>query len=328
MTKELEEAIEKVMKDALHILVNIQVGSHLYGTATPQSDRDYKGVFLPSKRMLLSSKIPKSLNFNTTLPGRKNSAQDVDEEFYSLHYFLQLACEGQTIALDMLHAPESMILENSEIWRTIVRERQRFYTKNLNSFIRYARRQATKYGIKGARLNAAKEVLAVLHNADASVKLQHVWEQLPQTEYACERGRDPQGFRQYVVCDKMFQESAAIGYVVPILEKFTAEYGRRAQLAADNKQIDWKAVSHALRVAYQVKEILTKKTIHFPLEHADFLREIKEGKPDYLKEVAPRLDSLMDEVEDLLNSSTLPEQSDTAYWEDFLCDTLERELFA
>ncbi len=316
------------MKDTLHILVNIQVGSHLYGTATPQSDRDYKGIFLPSRRMLLSGKIPKNLNFNSSLPEQKNTPQDVDEEFYSLHYFLQLACEGQTIALDMLHAPESMILENSDIWRTIVRERHRFYSKNLKSFIRYARRQATKYGIKGARLNAAKAVLTLLKSTDPSLRLHHVWEQLPQTEYAHTRGRDPQGFRQYAVCDKLFQETTSIGYVIPVLEKFSTEYGRRAQLAAENKQIDWKAVSHALRVAYQVKEILTKKTIRFPLENADFLRQVKEGKPNYLTEIAPRLDALMDEIEGLLNSSTLPERSDTAYWEDFLCDTLDRELFS
>lgn len=315
------------MKDTLTILVNIQVGSHLYGTETPQSDRDYKGVFLPSKRMLLSGKIPKSLSFNSSLPGQKNTPQDVDEEFYSLHYFLQLACEGQTVALDMLHAPESMILESSDIWRKIVKERHRFYSKNLKSFIRYARRQATKYGIKGARLNAAKEVLDILKSTDPSQKLKQVWERLPQAEYAHTRGRDPQGFRQYAVCDKLFQETSAIGYVIPILEKFETEYGQRARLAAENLQIDWKAVSHAMRVAYQVKEILTKKTIRFPLENAEFLRQVKKGATDYLTEVAPRLDALMDEVEDLLGSSELPERVDAAYWENFLCETLEQELF-
>jgi hypothetical protein len=63
--------------------------------------------------------------------------------------------------------------------------------------------------------------------------------------------------RQYQVCGKTFQESATIGYVIPIVEKFYNDYGRRAKLAAENKNIDWKAVSHALRAAYQTKEILT-----------------------------------------------------------------------
>lgn len=115
--------------------------------------------------------------------------------------------------------------------------------------------------------------------------------------------------------------------MIPILEKFSMEYGRRAQLAAENKHIDWKAISHALRVAYQVKEILTKSTITFPLQEAEFLIQVKEGKLNYMNEVAPTLDTLMDEVEDLISHSMLPEATDTTYWENFLCQTLEREVF-
>lgn len=29
-------------------------GAHLYGTATPESDLDYKGIFLPAKEELLN----------------------------------------------------------------------------------------------------------------------------------------------------------------------------------------------------------------------------------------------------------------------------------
>jgi hypothetical protein len=41
--------------------------------------------------------------------------------------------------MDMLHAPENMLIESSDIWRNIVKEKKRFYTKNLNSFVDYAR---------------------------------------------------------------------------------------------------------------------------------------------------------------------------------------------
>ena len=87
--------------------------------------------------------------------------------------------------------------------------------------------------------------------------------------------------RQYQVCGKSFQESTTIGYVIPIIEKFYHDFGRRARLAAENKEIDWKAVSHALRAAYQTREILTENTITFPLRTADFLIEVKQGKLDY-----------------------------------------------
>jgi len=59
----------------------------------------------------------------------------------------------------MLHALDSMILETSAIWQAIINERRRFYSKRLDSFVNYARKQASMYGIKGSRLQAAKASL-------------------------------------------------------------------------------------------------------------------------------------------------------------------------
>jgi len=98
-------------------------------------------------------------------------------------------------------------------------------------------------------------------------------------------------------------------------------------LAAENRNIDWKAVSHALRAAYQTKEILTENTINFPLRNADYLRKVKQGKLDYLSEVGPLLEKLMEEVESLALISNLPEAVDRRFWDRFLCKTLEREVF-
>ena len=66
-------------------LVEMVFGSHLYGTDSPSSDRDYKGVFLPSKRDLYLARTPKSLSFNTkTDTTTKNTSTDTDRELYSL----------------------------------------------------------------------------------------------------------------------------------------------------------------------------------------------------------------------------------------------------
>ena len=311
----------------LDIIVRMKFGSHLYGTATPNSDLDYKGVFLPSKEEILLGNIPKGHSYSTRATDSKNTADDTDVEVYSLHYFIKLACEGQTVALDMLHAPDAMIVESSDIWTSIVRQRHKFYSKNLKSFINYARRQASKYGIKGSRLNAASEVLRLLRPEDPANKLQVIWDKLPRMEHCYEAGRDPNGIRQYQICGKMFQETTSIGYMIPVLEKFYDEYGSRARLASENKNIDWKAVSHALRAAIQVKEILTRNTITFPLKEAPFLVQVKDGRLDYAAEVAPVLEALMEEVEGLVSRSQLPEKADIAYWNKFVCDTVEAKRF-
>jgi hypothetical protein len=48
---------------------------------------------------------------------------------------------------------------------------------------------------------------------------------------------------------------------------------------------------------------------------------------DYTGEVAPVLESLMDEVEKLVNESDLPDKADVDYWDDFICETLEASRF-
>jgi hypothetical protein len=327
MENQFEVLNEKLKVEEMDLIVKMKFGAHLYGTATENSDLDYKGVFLPTRQEILLGRIPKCRAFTTGNGRSKNCPTDSDEEIYSLHYFIQLACEGQTVALDMLHAPEAAWMVHSDIWRAIVAQRQRFYTKTLRAFVTYARRQAAKYGIKGSRLNAAAQVLALLKDRDPAAKLRQVWPELPRGEHCCDLGPDPHGQRQYQVCGKTFQESVAIGYVIPILEKFYSDYGQRAKLAAENRNIDWKAVSHALRAAIQTREILVHGTIRYPLADAPYLMQVKAGRLDYASEVAPALEKWMDEVEALLDRSNLPERADTVYWERFICDTLEKFRF-
>ena len=150
----------------MRIVVKMKFGAHLYGTATPESDVDYKGIFLPTKEELLLGRVPKSHNYSTGKDESRNTRNDIDIELYSFHYFIKLACDGQTVAMDMLHAPEEMILQSSNIWKEILKNRHTFYTKNLKSFIDYARRQASKYGIKGSRINAALQILELLKTED------------------------------------------------------------------------------------------------------------------------------------------------------------------
>lgn len=303
----------------MDLIVKMKFGAHLYGTATSASDLDYKGIFLPSREQIRLGKIPKSHLFSTGNDISRNTADDIDMEIYSLHHFIKMACKGRIVAMDMLHAPPSMIIEQTDIWKAIVEQRHRFYTRNLSALIAYTRRQAGKYGIKGSRLSAVLDVLGVLKSSRPDRKLKAVWESLPSTDHCHEIDTDPNDIPQYQVCGKTFQASASIGYVIPILEKFYDKYGHRAKRASENRDIDWKAVSHALRAAIQTMEIMTEGTITFPLKDAEYLMQVKKGKLDYKSQVAPRLESMMDALETLSKKSHLPETADRAYWDRFIC---------
>ncbi len=305
------------------IIVKMKFGSHLYGTDTPESDTDIKGIFLPSKRQIYLGQIPKSYNMSTGGETSKNTKKDIDTEIFSLHYFIKLACEGQTIAMDMLHAPETMILEGSEIWDELITNREKFYTKKLTAFIGYARKQAAKYGIKGSRLSETKQVLDLLNEWPDENKIAEIWNLLPVGEHLFFLEKDKNGIDQYQVCGRTIQKTVTIKYAKSIVKKFYDNYGARAMLASENKNIDWKAISHAIRAATQIKELLIKNTITLPLPNADFIKMIKLGKFDYLTVVAPILEKSMSDIEILSKKSTLPEKVNQKFWDDFIIDMIE-----
>lgn len=300
-------------------------GSHLYGTDNANSDKDYKGVFMPSKEQIYLGKIPKSYNETTGHNDSKNNSNDIDTEIYSLHYFIELACQGQTVALDMLHAPKSKLIETSPLWEKLVSEKERFYTKNLSAFVGYCRRQASKYGIKGSRLENAKSVLDYLKQFNEYEKLKNVWDNLPEGEHIHKLLPDDNGVRMYQVCGKKLGETCELHYVIDVLEKFYDSYGKRARMAMENKGIDWKAISHAFRAAYQTKQLLIENTITFPLKQAKFLREVKEGKHNY-QDIYPKLEALIEKIEWLSEASDLPKKVNRKYWNNFLMNEVEYYL--
>lgn len=310
----------------MQTIVKMIFGSHLYGTDSPSSDKDYKGIFMPSREEVLLGKIPKSLSKSTKTSGdAKNSADDVDEEMYSLHYFIHLACEGETVALDMLHATDEMIIEASDTWCDMVRLRDLFYTKSCKAFVGYARRQAAKYGVKGSRLADAKLLYDFLSTYDEDDKLKEIWQILPETEnISRDNNVSP---RIYNVCGRMIQDTVKIGYARGCISAFINSYGERARLAAENKGVDWKAVSHAFRAAYQMRSIFKNYTIIFPLPEREFLRDVKYGKYEYSR-VAPMLDELIDEVEELSRNSSLPEKVDRRFWNEFVMEETWTSLAA
>lgn len=313
------------------IVVLMEFGSHLYGTNTENSDKDYKGIFVPTLEQILLNNIPKSINMDTKKDNlAKNTSEDVDCEYYSLHYFLDLACKGETAALDMLHSPNT--IQHNYIWKELTENKHRFYTSNLKSFVGYARTQAARYGIRGSRLNDAKKVIDFLADNfidwidtptdEKMLIMNDLWDNLPTGEHIFKHEADQKGIKMYEVCGRKIQHTAKITYAYDTIKKFHDNYGERAKKAAKNEGIDWKAVSHALRAAYQVKQILTEGRITFPLREANYLKKVKLGELSFLNEVQPQLEELMVEVEELSFDSVLPLKVDRSYWDKWLCDIL------
>jgi len=79
--------------------------------------------------------------------------------------------------------------------------------------------------------------------------------------------------------------------------------------------VDFKALSHSVRVIFEVEELLTDGFITFPLKERQFVKEVKEGKTP-VDVVMFFVNTKLDSVKENLDNSDLPERSnrETMNW--------------
>ena len=313
----------------MEIIVVIKFGSHLYGTATPESDLDIKGIYLPNARDILVQKIqPVKSQIREKKPGEQNTAHDIDYELYSPAKYLSLLAEGQMVALDMLYAPKSALLTTSPTWTAIQSFAPHILTKQASSFLRYSKAQAHKYGIKGARIAAAQMVLEILVKAESqfgsSKKLSCIADALQQITSQNEfitigSQTPPQGLpiKYFDIGGKKALFSSSIKTARLIVQNLLNEYGQRARAAAFNEGIDWKALSHAVRIGYQALEFLKLHHITFPRPEAQHLIAIKQGKILF-EQVTDEIENLLAQVEEAAQYTSLPDTYDTMLIDNFI----------
>lgn len=309
-------------------IVTIKHGSHLYGTSTPASDVDYKSVFIPPARDIVLQRIKQTIsNKRPKGMGEKNYAGEIDEEAHSLQRFLQLAAEGQTVALDVLFAPEwSMVRAPSPEWREIMANRHRLLTRKAASFVGHVRTQSNK-GSRVAASRAARDILscAMAGPAGSTAKLETISALIDvfvehhehTSVLVIENTGTGTMMPHWEVCGRKMPYSASIKTAHGIMQRMVDEYGQRALMAETQQGVDWKALSHAVRVGAQALELLETGHITFPLANAKHILDIKLAKLPY-RVVADEIENFLSLVEAAAEVSTLPAEPDHSWIEDFV----------
>lgn len=309
------------------ILILSIAGSHMYGTSTPDSDEDYVGVYIPSKKQILLNQYPNQI------PVPKESGLDC--KIWSIHYFIDNICRGETMAIDLLHSPyDCWLLYNTQVWPWLVENKHKFYTKNMEAYTSYAMKQASKYGNKGSNIKTLKSVISFLENKEGftvslninNKKLKDIWDDLPTGEHI--HFIDPidsNPYRMYQVCGAKFHETVKISYILNALKMKLTSYGNRAIIAEQNGGIDWKAISHAIRAAEQLYWILRYGSYSYPLKNADFITQVKMGKIS-LEMAYAVFEDYMNEIKIMTEKCNLPDNVDKKIWMDWLMKFLEGNL--
>lgn len=271
-------------------------GSRLYGTDGPNSDTDIRGVFLPSKEDLLLGKAPRHYCFK----------DDRDVSYLSLHYFLQLLTQGETNCLDMFFSYTNYKAKicSSPIYEELIANKDKLITRNVSKYLGYCKAQALKYSIKGDRIKDYEVLLDLVdHVPNPSKTLGEALSEVVVPKLADPTPYDKNGKvigRRFKILDSVFGDHAYFvvfdnyeryfmlsGHLFPMnanmnstrdsINKCLASYGKRAFNAAEDNGADYKALSHALRVAYQAQQLLLEGEITFPLRphQLNVVRSIK-----------------------------------------------------
>lgn len=103
------------------LIYGIKAGSHLYGTTTPESDEDYRGVFVPG--------VDKVLGFSSV--DVLSESDGLDIMLHEIRKFAILCLNGNPNILDWLFAPDDCVIFNSDHFDHLRINRDLFLSRKL-----------------------------------------------------------------------------------------------------------------------------------------------------------------------------------------------------
>ena len=111
------------------VIVKCTTGSHLYGTATENSDLDTRGVFIPTEEFYFGF-LNKVEQVESHIP---------DETYWEITKFFKLCLDNNPNILELLFVPNKYIEYSTEEWTKIISNRSLFLsTKARHTFSGYA----------------------------------------------------------------------------------------------------------------------------------------------------------------------------------------------
>lgn len=107
------------------IILKCLTGSHAYGLATPSSDHDYRGVYIPFDPMDVFD-LKMNLSKVDTI-----THKDTDTVYWDIRKYVHMAMKGNTIPLELLFVEQSNVVysdTNGDLLRSM---RKQFLSKKI-----------------------------------------------------------------------------------------------------------------------------------------------------------------------------------------------------
>jgi len=312
------------------------VGSHMYGTNTAASDIDLKTIYLPAlDDVLLGKKMSvykKRVAADGTVIGvsASMSAGGVEEEFHPLTVFMDDFFGGQAWAMEYAHKVNGSGELRDTLFKTMVADMvENFSTNNLAPMVGFAVKQCFDYVRRAERMALIGNIIHDIETVySEAIKPGNKTRLYAISDFLLEKygsagvvvegttsvaigknGRANISDEITEVANLKINGRVYLGTVTVLdfynsVKSLHQQYGDRVTNTS-TMNVDWKSLSHAVRVYRQVSELHTSGVITFPRPDTTELINIKLGKVsiDEVKNILRKLD---DEVQLLECNSILP----------------------
>ena len=146
-----------------------RTGSHLYGTATPESDDDYTGVFVPDPAYVFGKKYApgssqrlEQVEFNTNPSdsGKRNSKEDTDCMMFTLDKWTSMCLDNNPNRLELFFAPQNCRLFLHPTGQKLMDNYNLFLSLNsYGSFRGYSHQQMKRIKLKSGNNNGRVDLI-------------------------------------------------------------------------------------------------------------------------------------------------------------------------
>lgn len=310
------------------VLAFFVAGSHFFDLNGPNSDKDYRAIYMPSAKQLNDEKRlaklwaehkrlnkvrnsqvdyqpwEKQVNLNTKqVQNQKNNKDDVDCTFYSLDEYLRLLCKWDFNMLELLYAPNDKIIIMTDEFREIMARRDMFFPFDLYSYLGFIDSELTNLGVDSSSYDKYAQFAHFLRGLPASDTLSSHWPALVDWHQKTKIGsltstliqKQGKAIPTFKIT-QMFQGTDKVKTILDRCEAKLSNFGHRQKSQAENG-VEWKGLHHALRLLYEAEDLMKYRELRLPFsqERHDNLMKIKKGEATQA-EAVELINSHLDEI--------------------------------
>ena len=274
------------------IIFLMVAGSHFFDLNGPNSDHDYRGIYLPSLKEFYEGEGKRKMSEYKTKEGNvlnnKNSAEDTDFTMFSITKFMELLASGDFNMMEILHAPEDKILIDSDYMKELRAMRRSLLVNDISAFLGFIKKEYRRYGVNIHHYEQQEKLMHFMMKYEDHTRLYDIWKDIE--EYAKDKdfitftetksGHDKM-LPTLKIAQRAFQSTVTAGHVVDAIRNKLERYGHRQRnMAAAG--VEFKGLYHAQRLIYEANDLYDFGEMRIPLspERLEYLRAIKNGTAD------------------------------------------------